>query len=69
MRVRKTRAALGSVAVALLTLAVMAPVAMAGNGNGNGNGNGGRVSSGLVLLPLGMLALGRRRRRGSRKGA
>jgi hypothetical protein len=35
-----SRAVLGSAALALLTLAVMAPVAMAGNGNGNGQGHG-----------------------------
>lgn len=40
MRIRTSRAALGSVAVAMLTLALMAPTALAGNGNGDGNGNG-----------------------------
>lgn len=40
MRVFKARAVLGSVAVALLTVALMAPTAMANPGNGNGGGNG-----------------------------
>jgi hypothetical protein len=46
MRIRTSRAALGSVAVALLTVALLAPTAMAGNGNGNGNGNGASQGQG-----------------------
>jgi hypothetical protein len=40
MRVPRSRAAFGSLAVALLTLAMMAPTALAAPGNGGGHGQG-----------------------------
>lgn len=46
MRVFKARAVLGSVAVALLTVALMAPTAMAGPGNGHGRGHGKPAEAG-----------------------
>lgn len=46
MRVFKARAALGSVAVALLTVALMAPTALAGPGNGGGQGHGKPADAG-----------------------
>ncbi len=46
MRVFKARAAFGSLAVALLTVALMAPTAMAGSGNGHGQGHGTPADAG-----------------------